>query len=89
MPKITWSNHKGFGIEETPPPPVGKNSQIFRIFFLTSSLRDLWLREDCSTVFVYLPAENITSQDFNITSPGVDNLHYLGTLFNMGVSNFL
>ena len=28
MPKITWSNHKSFGIEEIPPPPVGKNSQI-------------------------------------------------------------
>ena len=53
------------------------------------NLGTMWLIEDCSTVFVYLPAENITSLDFNITSPGVHNLHYLGTLFNMGVSNFL
>ena len=33
MPKITWSNHKSFGIEETPPPYVGKNSQIIPYFF--------------------------------------------------------
>ena len=24
MPKITWSNHKSFGIEETPSPMLGK-----------------------------------------------------------------
>ena len=33
MPKITWSNHISFGIEETPPPYVGKNSQIIPNFF--------------------------------------------------------
>ena len=33
MPIITWSNHKSFGIEGTPPPPVEKNSQIVQYFF--------------------------------------------------------
>ena len=33
MPKITWSNHKSFGIQENPPPPYGKNSQKIPYFF--------------------------------------------------------
>ena len=33
MPKITWSNHKSFGIEDSPPPPYGKNSQKIPYFF--------------------------------------------------------
>ena len=40
MPKITWSNHKSFGIEENPPPPrMGKTPKKSRIFFLRGSLR--------------------------------------------------
>ena len=38
MPKITWSNHKSFGIEENPPSPYGKNSQKILYFFLRGSL---------------------------------------------------
>ena len=38
MPKITWSNHKSFGIEENPPPHMGKTPKKFRIFFLRGSL---------------------------------------------------
>ena len=33
MQKITWLNHKSFGIEETPLNSVEKNSQIIPYFF--------------------------------------------------------
>ena len=38
MPKITWSNHKSFGIEENPPPRMGKTPKKYRIFFWEAPL---------------------------------------------------
>ena len=33
MPKITWSNHKSFGIEETPPPLCWEKFPNNSVFF--------------------------------------------------------
>ena len=61
MPKITWSNHKSFGFEETPPPLVGKNSQIILYFFWRVSLMVKGIKMPFSCTFCHCPSEPFLS----------------------------